>query len=102
MQSAVEADLRQLRLFLGIFEAYDRAISTREIQKELAARLREELDYALEARHCALYGDMLADEPAVHVPLVVPELSTKRLLTTTWLQGEPIHPSVEKERKSRV
>jgi predicted unusual protein kinase regulating ubiquinone biosynthesis (AarF/ABC1/UbiB family) len=101
MQSAVEADLNQLRLFLGIFEAYDRAISTREIQKELADRLREELDYELEARHCALYGDMLADDPMVHVPEVVPELSTRRLLTTTWLEGEPILKFVENDIAQR-
>src|SRR5690606_20091861 len=74
MQSAVEADLRQLRLIFAIYERYDRAISTREIHAEIAARLREELDYELEARHMSLYGVMLADEPDVHVPEVLPDL----------------------------
>src|SRR5690606_39421901 len=86
MQSAVEADLRQLRLIFAIYERYDRAIATREIHEEIAARLREELDYELEARHMALYGAMLAKEPGVHVPEVLPELSTRRLLTMTWLE----------------
>jgi predicted unusual protein kinase regulating ubiquinone biosynthesis (AarF/ABC1/UbiB family) len=90
MQSAVEADLRQLRLILGIYERYDRAISTREIHAEIAARLREELDYGLEARHMALYGAMLAKEQAVHVPAPMPDLSTRRLLTMTWLDGVPL------------
>ncbi len=90
MQSAVEADLNQLRLILGIYERYDRAISTREIHAEIAARLREELDYALEARHMTLYGTMLSGEAAIFVPEVVPELSTKRLLTMTWVDGQPL------------
>jgi predicted unusual protein kinase regulating ubiquinone biosynthesis (AarF/ABC1/UbiB family) len=90
MQSAVEADLGQLRLILGLYERYDRAISTREIHAEIAARLREELDYALESRHMALYGAMLAKEPLVHVPVPMPELSTRRLLTMTWLDGVPL------------
>jgi len=90
MQSAVEADLGQLRLILGIYERYDRAISTRQIHAEIAARLREELDYALEACHMRLYGAILANEESVHVPVVVPELSTRRLLTMTWLDGQPL------------
>jgi predicted unusual protein kinase regulating ubiquinone biosynthesis (AarF/ABC1/UbiB family) len=90
MQSAVEADLGQLRLILGIYERYDRAISTRQIHAEIAARLREELDYALEACHMRLYGAILAKEDAVHVPVVVPDLSTRRLLTMTWLDGQPL------------
>ena len=45
MASAVEADLGQLRLILGIFERYDRAVSTKKIHEEISERLREELDY---------------------------------------------------------
>ncbi len=90
MPSAVEADLNQLKLIFGLFERYERSISTSQVHAEIAARLREELDYALEARHCALYGEMLRDEPGVHIPEVIPSLSTRRLLTSTWLDGEPI------------
>ncbi len=99
MQSAVEADLQQLRLIFGIYERYDRAIATREIHKEIAARLREELDYGLEARHMALYGAMLGGERQVHVPEVLPELSTKRLLTMTWLDGRPLLDYVAKHER---
>ncbi len=90
MQSAVEADLKQLKLAMSVYERYDKAISTSRMYEELSARLREELDYELEARHMALYADMLAGESGVHVPVAVPELSTKRLLTMNWLDGAPL------------
>ena len=90
MASAVEADLRQLRLAMGLYERYDRAVRTADIHAEIADRLREELDYEREAAHMRLYGTILADEPGVAVPRPVPELSTKRLLTMTWLDGAPI------------
>ncbi len=90
MASAVEADLRQLRLAMGLYERYDRAVSTGEIHVEIAARLREELDYQREAAHMRLYGEILKDEPGVAVPRPYDKLSTKRLLTMTWLDGEPI------------
>jgi len=90
MQSAVEADLAQLKLLFSVYARYDKSISTQHIHAELAARLREELDYALEARHMALYRHMLSGEPNVVVPEVRDELSTKRLLTMSWLEGEPL------------
>ena len=90
MQSAIQADLSQLKIIFGIYERYDKAIQTGHIHTELAARLNEELDYALEAKHCKLYSHMLKDEKNIHVPQVVDELSTDRLLTTNWLDGKKI------------
>ena len=90
MASAVEADLGQLRLVMGLYERYDRAVTTGEIHAEIADRLREELDYGREAAHMRLYGEILRAEPGVAVPAFVPELSTRRLLTMTWLEGAPI------------
>lgn len=101
MAAAVEADLGQLKLVLGAFEKYDQSVVTSEIQKEIAARLYEELDYALEARHAGLYGHVLKDEKGVHVPEVVPELSTGRLITTTWLDGAPILGFVDAPAETR-
>ena len=90
MASAVEADLRQLRLAMGLYERYDRAISTADIHAEIAARLREELDYTREASHLRLYREILKGEPKVAVPEPIGELSTRRLLTMRWLDGDPI------------
>ena len=90
MASVVEADLRQLKLVFTIYERADKAISTRNIHAEIAERLREELDYAREARHMRLYAAMLARERGVRVPEVLGPLSTRRLLTMTWLEGAPL------------
>ena len=90
MASAVEADLRQLKLAMGLYERYDRAVTTGEIHAEIAERLREELDYEREAAHMRLYRAILGAEPGVAVPRPIAELSTRRLLTMTWLDGVPI------------
>jgi predicted unusual protein kinase regulating ubiquinone biosynthesis (AarF/ABC1/UbiB family) len=94
MASAVEADLSQLKLVMGLYERYDRAISTAEIHAEIAERLREELDYEREAAHMRLYGAILGGEEGVAVPAPCPELSTRRLLTMTWLDGVPMLDAV--------
>lgn len=87
MQSAVEADLKQLEWLFAIHRRMDPAIDTTEISKEIGERVREELDYEREAKHVALYRHMLADVAEVKVPRAWPELSTRRLLTLDWLEG---------------
>jgi predicted unusual protein kinase regulating ubiquinone biosynthesis (AarF/ABC1/UbiB family) len=103
MASALEADLNQLKLVFAIGQRLDPAIRTDEIHAEITTRLREELDYRREAKHVGLYRHMLREESAVHVPEVVPSHSTDRLLTMTWLKGEPLldwksRPQDEKDR----
>ncbi len=90
MDSAVEADLAQLNLLLALHRRMDTAIDSREIGEEIGARLREELDYEREARHMGLYSAMLHDEPLVRVPRVSGKLSTRRLLTMSWLNGDKL------------
>src|SRR5207245_8788379 len=76
MQSAVEADLRQLELLFAIHRRMDPVIDTTEIAKEIGARIREELDYRREAKHAALYRKMLAGIRHIRVPQLWPELLT--------------------------
>ncbi len=90
MTATVQADLQQLKVLFSLYERIDKAVQTGHIHDELAARLIEELDYTREAKVTKLYGFMLRDRADVHVPEVVDDLSTARLLTTTWLGGQKI------------
>jgi predicted unusual protein kinase regulating ubiquinone biosynthesis (AarF/ABC1/UbiB family) len=90
MASAVEADLANLDVLFSIHRRMGPAIDTREIAKEIGARIREELDYRREAKLASLYRIMLADRPVVRVPRIVQDLSTRRLLTMQWLDGEKL------------
>ncbi len=104
MQSAVEADLNQLQVLFALHRQMDRAIDTREIFKEIGARVREELDYDREGRHARLYADILRDTPLVRVPGVHRDLSTGRLLTLDWLTGSKLlsHKGAPQEQRNRI
>ncbi|HKS62580.1 MAG TPA: AarF/UbiB family protein [Xanthobacteraceae bacterium] len=104
MQSAVEADLKQLDWLFAIHRRMDPVIDTTEIAKEIAARVREELDYLREAKHVALYRQMLDGVDLVRVPTVWPKLSTARLLTLDWLEGTKLlsHKSAPLEQRNRI
>jgi len=104
MAAAVDADLQQLKLAFSIYHRYDKAIDPMNIHRELSERLHEELDYAREADNLGLYRHILAKEKSIHVPETLPELSTNRLLTMTWLDGEPLLKSVTApvERRNEI
>lgn len=104
MESAVEADISQLEILFGLHRRMGAVIDTSEIAKEISARVREELDYRREAKHVALYRQMLAATPEVRVPDVVPELSTRRLLTMGWLDGDKIlnHKQASQQVRDRI
>jgi predicted unusual protein kinase regulating ubiquinone biosynthesis (AarF/ABC1/UbiB family) len=79
----------------------DPVIDTTEIAEEIGARIREELDYRHEAKHVMLYRRMLADIDEIRVPRVKPELSTGRLITLDWLDGQPLLAHKNDELASR-
>lgn len=97
MASVVEADLRQLKIALAIFRRMDSTLENEDAYVELSERLREELDYKREAAQQKLYRKMLAGVPGVRVPVPVDELSTKRLLTMTWLDGRAIQARIDED-----
>jgi len=90
MASAVESDVGQLKTMLGLFKRIDGSVDPTEMVGEIADRLREELNYEREAKHMRLYANMLADRDFVSVPEPVAELSTSRLLTMTWVEGQSL------------
>ena len=90
MGSAVEADLKQLKLIFSLYEKYDSAISTNAIHDELSDRLKEELSYSHEIKNLKLYKHMLSDLKEVTLPNPIEQLSTKRLLTMTRIDGVKI------------
>ena len=88
MQSAVESDLGQLRALLSLGRQMFGAIDTREVAEEIGARIREELDYDREARALRLYESFFAGRDDIRVPTPDPALSSPRLLTMEWLDGQ--------------
>jgi predicted unusual protein kinase regulating ubiquinone biosynthesis (AarF/ABC1/UbiB family) len=101
MASAVEADLAQLDVLFALHRRMEVAIDTREIADEIGERVREELDYKREAKHAKLFARMLADEPLVRVPGIWEDLSTRRLLTLDWLNGEGLQTCRDAPQETR-
>lgn len=95
MKATVDADLRQLKLAMALYHRLDNAIKQEEVYKELAERLKEELDYLREAANMRLYTLMLKGQSEIGVPEPVESLCTPRLLTMSWVQGRPLQEVID-------
>jgi len=90
MASAVTADLSQLKMIFSIYQSYNKAINTKEVYKEITERLNEELDYERERKLMKIFKHIFTKSKFVHIPETYEILSSKRLLTMSWLEGDSI------------
>jgi predicted unusual protein kinase regulating ubiquinone biosynthesis (AarF/ABC1/UbiB family) len=102
MGSAVQADLKQLKLIFSLYEKYDSAISTKSIHEELSDRLKEELDYSHEIQNMNLYRHMLSDYKEITLPKPIESLSTNRLLTMTRIDGLKIMQFIDENSDIKI
>lgn len=83
----VEADLRNLKKLFGSLLAMFADVDVEPIWLELRERLLEELDYEREAENIARMRACHADDPGVLIPAVIPEASSRRVLTMEYVPG---------------
>ena len=61
---------------------------------EWASRFFEELDYRKEEEHTTRFAQSMAEDlPQVVVPRTYPELTSRRVLVTEWIEGEKLAQS---------
>ena len=92
IDTTVRQDLGNLKLLLRTLQAIAgdlmrQKIETRTVYRELEERLVEELDYRIEARNTTEFHRLYADDPDTIIPRVIGDLSSRRVLTMTYLDG---------------
>jgi predicted unusual protein kinase regulating ubiquinone biosynthesis (AarF/ABC1/UbiB family) len=86
--AAIEADLSNADVLYRMLSAFTlKGLDTRALVDELRLRMRDELDYRIEAANIVEMRDHLDGHPFVSLPDVVPELSTRAVITTEWVDG---------------
>ncbi len=89
----VEADLRVIRTLLPFVTRLappGQRFTLENLADEYAATIRQEMDYAHEARRQELVRTNFADTPEVRIPPVVAELTTDRVIVSEYIEGTKI------------
>jgi predicted unusual protein kinase regulating ubiquinone biosynthesis (AarF/ABC1/UbiB family) len=96
----IAADLRNVALLRRMLRITAPGQDVDALLNELRERIVEELDYRREAKNQQRFADYYDGHPTIHVPRIVPELSTSRVVTSdlaigarfselaTWSQDE--------------
>ncbi len=84
---AIAADLANTAFLVQVIRSAFPALDARSMVEELRSRVGEELDYRLEAANQQAFATRFSGHPFIHVPGVLPELSTRRVLTSELVTG---------------
>jgi predicted unusual protein kinase regulating ubiquinone biosynthesis (AarF/ABC1/UbiB family) len=84
---AIRADLDNAGLLFGAMGMLFPGLEPEPLVAELRERLLEELDYRQEADNQRLFADFYAGHPFIHIPAVVDDLCSERVLTTELAEG---------------
>ncbi|MFO0552677.1 MAG: AarF/ABC1/UbiB kinase family protein [Polyangiaceae bacterium] len=104
IERAVESDLASAAVLEPIANlAGGRKLNSKQVFAEMSSRLREELDYALEAERQERFRALHDQDPMIHVPAVVRDRSSRRVLTTELARGvslDEVATRAEPERRA--
>ena len=84
---AIAADLDNVALLRRMLKITAPSQDVDALLAELRERVLEEIDYRREADNQALFARYYEGHPTIIVPRVVPELSTRRLVTSELAVG---------------
>jgi predicted unusual protein kinase regulating ubiquinone biosynthesis (AarF/ABC1/UbiB family) len=105
--AAIDADLRNhelLATFLDLVSGLSpkkTSFDARAVAREMNAHIAQELDYRLEAANQTQFADIYRGHPFIHVPAVIGELSTRRVLTQELAHGKSWNEALTAEQELR-
>jgi ubiquinone biosynthesis protein len=83
-------DLESIGRILLLIQAVVRIRGMESYHADISELIRQELDFAQEARNIETIAANFAGNPNVHFPAVVHELSSARVLTTAFIEGTKV------------
>ena len=85
---SIKSDLDNAEAFYRLGTAFVlKGLDAKGLVDELRSRMRDELDYELEAASQTEFCTAFAGHPFVSIPAVDPATSTRRILTTEWVEA---------------
>lgn len=96
IEEAIRADFRTAAVGSLFARLVAPGVNVEELLAEAEARFIEECDYALEARRQARFRELYAGHASITIPVVHPDVSGPRVLTSTWQEGMDLDSFLER------
>ena len=103
IERAIDADLANAAMLERLASLLGpAALDSRRLYEELSGRIREELDYRLEAERQQQFARIHELDPDIHVPAIISTHSARRVLTSELVHGETLEWAATQSHAKRA
>ncbi|XP_056021745.1 atypical kinase COQ8B, mitochondrial-like isoform X2 [Ostrea edulis] len=99
--NSIESDINNLTTVLKIWDVFPKGVYIEDLMRVTKKELAWEVDYEREAKCCMKFKELLQDHTMLDVPGVVPELCSKQVLTSEFIEGISLERCAELDQQSR-
>ena len=89
MAASIQSDINNLMSILNVAQLLPKGMYIENVVSVMKRELIEECDYVREAECNQKFAELLKDDPVFKVPKVYPKLTTKNILVSEFIEGEP-------------
>jgi predicted unusual protein kinase regulating ubiquinone biosynthesis (AarF/ABC1/UbiB family) len=101
VRESIDADVDNVATLLRMSGLLPRGLDIAPLLLAAKTQLREEADYLREGEQMALFGRLLANDPAYLVPTLDAEFTTGQVLAMSFVEAHPIESLVEAPQRLR-
>lgn len=101
VRESIASDVDNVATLLRIFGLLPRGIDFSPLLEEAKQQLQDEADYRREGALLARYGELLAGDGNFVLPALIKELSTRSVLSMTFVEGTPVEALADAPQHER-
>ncbi len=98
---SITSDIDNLMTVLNVANILPKGMYVENVIKVVKRELMDECDYKREAECYEKFTQLIGDDPVFQVPKVYPEQTTKNILVTELVEGEPFDKCEELPQEQR-
>ncbi|XP_039259845.2 atypical kinase COQ8B, mitochondrial-like [Styela clava] len=99
--NSINSDINNLVTLLKVWNLFPEKFFIDKFISVAREELALECDYLREAEYSQKFRKLLSDDERYHVPEIIPELSTKQVITTTMISGVPLDQVANMDQDTR-
>lgn len=101
VDDAIRADMKNMKSLYAIISMVWKNLDPGPVLEEIRSRIGEELDYRYEGENQARFHRFYDGHPFIHIPEVLGELSTSRILTQEFVRGRNFYDVLDDPQEIR-
>lgn len=101
MATSIQSDIDNLMSILNVAQLLPKQMYVENVVEVMKRELLDECDYTREAKCMTRFSQLLGDDPVFRLPRVYEELTTKQVLFTELVEGEPFDKCMSLDQEQR-